>query len=95
MINNDWQKDPRLQNLDPAKLAYLNEFALHASQLSKGQILPTFLSLQAEAGKRGIQFSDEETALLVSVLAADMSPADKKRLDTLRFFAKKLAARSS
>lgn len=89
------KQDPRLSRMDPKKLQYLTDFARRVSSLPKDQILPAFLSLQMDAARKEIQFSDADTEFLVSILSADMTPAEKKRLETLRLLAKKLAARSS
>jgi|InofroStandDraft_1065614.scaffolds.fasta_scaffold15226_3 hypothetical protein len=95
MPPDNWKQDPRLQQMAPAKLDYLTTFADQISRLPKEQILPAFMSMQADAAQKGIRFSDPETELLVSVLTSGMSQAEKKKLETLRFIAKKLAARSS
>jgi len=95
MNQNNWKQDPRLKQMDPEKLNYLTSFADQITQLPKEQIMPAFMSMQADAAQKGIRFSDPETEVLVSVLTSGMSPAEKKKLETLRFIAKKLAARSS
>lgn len=86
-----WKNDPRLKDMDPKKLEYLTQFAEKVRQTPKSQLISTFLSLNADASQRGIHFTDEETELLVSILTAGFSPADKKRLDTLRLLSKKLS----
>ena len=95
MTSDSCKQDPRLKQMAPEKLNYLTSFADQVTRLSRGQILPAFMSMQADAAQKGIHFSDSETELLVSVLTAEMSPNEKKKLETLRFIAKKLAARSS
>lgn len=92
MNQNDWKQDPRLKQMPREKLDCLTEFADRISRLPKDQILPAFLGLQAEAARRGIRFTDEETELLVSVLSADMPPQDKKKLGALRSLANSLQA---
>ncbi len=92
MEGNDWKQDPRLAQMDPAKLKYLNDFAGRIRSLPKNQVMPALLSMQREAAASGIRFSDAETAVLISVLSAGMSPADKKRMEMLKFFAKKLSS---
>ena len=57
--------------------------------------MPAFMAMQMETSQKNISFSDSETDLLVSVISSRMSPAEKKKLETLRLLAKKLAARSS
>ena len=95
MNTEDWKEDPRLARLDPEKLKYITSLAERISSLPKDQLLPALLSLQMDAAKNGIRFTDEETDLLVSVISSQMPPAERKKLDTLKLLAKKLAARSS
>lgn len=86
----NWKDDPRLKEMDAKKLGYLNEFADRVRKAPKDQLMATFLSLNMEASQKGIQFTDQETELLVSILTANMSPAEKKRLETLKMLSKRL-----
>lgn len=95
MDNKDWKQDPRLAGMNPEKLKYITDFAERISHLPKDQMMPAFMAMQMEVSGKNLQFSDSETELLVSILSAGMTPAEKKKLDTLRLLAKKLAARSS
>lgn len=95
MEPHNWKQDPRLKQMPPEKLDYLTSFAQQVTQLPKDKILPAFVSMQMDAAQRGIQFSDSETEILVQVLTENMPPEEKKKLNTLHFIAKKLAARSS
>lgn len=92
---SNWKQDPRLRMMSQEKLDYITAFAERIGKLPKDQLLPAFMTMQMETAQSGIQFNDQETDLLVSVLTEKMSPAEKKKVDTLRIFAKKLAARSS
>lgn len=91
----NWKNDPRLNNMSKEKLDYITSFAERLGKMPKSQLMSTFLTMQAETSQKGIRFNDQETDLLVSVLSANMSPEERKRLDTLRMVAKNLAARSS
>ena len=95
MEQKDWKQDPRLAEMKPEKLRCLTDFAERISRLPKEQVLPSFMAMQMEMSQKNMNFSDSETDLLVSVISAGMSPAEKKKLETLRLLAKKLAARSS
>ena len=95
MTTYNWKQDPRLKQMAPEKLDYLTTFADQVTKLPKDQILPAFMSMQMDAARKGIHFSDPEAELLASVLTSGMSPAEKTKLEALRFIAKKLAARSS
>ena len=85
----DWKKDPRLKAMDPRKLEILEDFSRRLRRTPWPNTLSALLSLQAEAAAQGIQFTDQETSLLVSILAADMAPADQKKLSVLRMFSRK------
>lgn len=90
-MNTNWKQDPRLKNMNPKKLSLLTEFAKRVETTPKDQLLPTLLSLNAEASQKGIQFNDEETDLLISIMSANMNPNEKKRIDTLRLLSKNLS----
>lgn len=92
-MNNDWQKDPRLQSMSPEKIQFLKNFAGQLENAPKDQLLPRILSLAAQANSGNISFSSEETSLLTDILTSRLSPAEKKRLDMLRMLAQKAAPR--
>lgn len=89
------KNDPRLAGMDPVKLQYIEKIAAQISSQSKSDLLSTLLSLQADARKNNISFTDQESALLISIITSGMPPDEKKKIEMLHFFAKKLAARSS
>ena len=95
MANYEWRNDPRLKNIDAQKLDYITRLADQLQHTPKNQLVPTFLAIQTEIRQRKLDFSDSETELLISILTADMPPAERQRLETLKFLAKKLAVRSS
>ncbi len=95
MEYSTWKQNPRLKSMDPAKLDYIEAFAERIRNTPKNQLIPVFLSLQTEIHKQNMEFSNEETEILVDILTADMDAAQKQKLEMLKFFAKKLAARSS
>lgn len=56
-----WQEDPRLKQMDPKKLQYITDFAGRLTSMSKNQLIPALLQLQADAARNHIRFSDPET----------------------------------
>lgn len=93
-MNSNWKQDPRLKKMNPQKLALLNEFASRVEKTPQNQLMTTLMSLNAEASQKGIQFTNEETDLLVSIMSANMSPAEKNRMETLRMLSKNLMNRN-
>ncbi len=95
MEQKDWKQDPRLKELNQEKLQFITEFSQRLRTLPKNQVMPSFMAMQMDARKKGIQFTDSETDLLVTILCADMAPAEKKKVQALRTLAQKMAARST
>lgn len=93
--NDQWKSDPRLNDMDSAKIEFLTQFADRVQNLNKDQLLPAFTNIQKEAKSKGIEFNEAETALLMSVITAKMSPTELKRFEMLRNLAQKMAAKKS
>ncbi|MGC6175592.1 hypothetical protein [Lacrimispora sp. 38-1] len=93
-MNTNWKQDPRLKNMNPQKLSMLTEFAKRAESAPKDQLFPTLMSLSAEASQKGIQFSDEETDLLISIISANMNPGERQRIETIRMLSKNMMKRN-
>ena len=87
-MNEHWRQDPRLQGMNSQKLKYLADLAAQVEKTPKNKLLQLFMSISA--GSSQMDFSDSETDLLVSILTADMSKEEKKKLDTLRMLSRKL-----
>ncbi|MDR1547855.1 MAG: hypothetical protein LBT06_04610 [Hungatella sp.] len=94
-MNFNWKQDPRLRNMNPQKLSMLSEFAKRVESTPKDQLVPTLLNLNAEASRKGIQFNDEETDLLISIMSANMSANERKRIDTMRMLSKNFMKRNT
>lgn len=94
-MNANWKQDPRLKNMNPKKLALLNEFARRVENSPKDQLFQTLFSLNAEASQKGLHFSDEETDLLLSIMSSSMSPNEQKRMETLRLLSKNMMNRGT
>ena len=77
--------------VSPEKLTLLTQFAEQIERTDKNHLMEAFMTVNLEAQEKGLQFNDQETALLVSILSSNMSPKDRKRLELLKMIAKKMA----
>ena len=93
MVINDWRKDPSLKKMDPKKIEILADVSDRRTRTPGPQMLSLLRSLQAEAERKGIRFSDQETDVLVSILSAHMPPSEQKKLSVLRMFSRKMGSR--
>lgn len=82
-MRKDWQSNPQLKQMNPENIDFLSTYAERLSNTPKNLLMTVFLEMQDEARKKNIQFSDQETALMMHVLGADMNPEEQKRLETV------------
>lgn len=80
---------PEYQTLSPAKQALITEIVKDAANTSGDAMLPILLKAQSRMKSQGIQFTQEESAFLMSALMSDLSPADKAKFEMLKKFMKK------
>lgn len=92
-VNHSWRNDPRIQSMDPEKIRFLTELSDQIRHTPKNRLMNRFLSMNLEAQKQGISFSDQETDLLTEILVEYLDPADRGRLDLLRMLSKKISSR--
>lgn len=80
---DNWMNDPKLKNLDPAKLALLSSLASEGSNKKQSEMLPFLLSAMQSANNNGINFEGEEKNLLLEVLMQQLPPEDKVKAETI------------
>ncbi|MGN1083795.1 MAG: hypothetical protein ACI4QX_02225 [Lachnospiraceae bacterium] len=78
------KNSPEYQKLSPEKQALISEIVRDANGLSGDAALPLLLKAQARMKALGIQFTQEESAFLITALMADMSAAERAKFELLK-----------
>lgn len=88
MKQNDFdiKKDPRLNNIDPVKLKIILEIKEQSRHKSIEEMLPQIMQINNELNRRNMNFTKEESALLLDVIEETLPPADKKKFKMLKNF---------
>lgn len=92
-MEKSWKNDDRLKKLPPEKLTLLSSFADRLAQMPRHQLMPALMQLNKEAAAKGLTFTNEETDLITDILTQNFSPAEKKRLESLRALTKGFGSR--
>lgn len=82
-MNNNIFKNPAFSNLSPEKLQFLMEFQNMQKPSSMKDAAPFFMQSMKQAQNKGIQFSNEESSLLIEILKQNMSPEEQKKADMI------------
>ncbi len=77
---------PEFKNLNPLKQQIIKEVAGNSQNASIESMLPKIMSINKELSKRNLNFTKEETTLLINVLKESMSSAEQKKVDMLMGF---------
>ena len=84
MTTNKWMDDPVLNGLSNEKLEALTAIIEGAKGMEPRKMLTYFIQQSNLAGKKGINFTNKETELILNVLKEDMSPEEIKRIDMVK-----------
>ena len=88
--SKNWRSDPRLHNMDPAKIALLASFADELMKTPDNRKMQAFLSLNQKMRESSIFFSGNEQELLFEVLTESLSPAERQKAEMIRRLAGRL-----
>ena len=83
MNQNFFENNPMLQNMSPEKLQFLTSFANAKKPNSMQEMMPFLLSFINSAQSKNIQFSNNETDLLINILKQSMSPEESAKADKI------------
>ena len=80
-LNNNWINNPKLADIDKAKLEMLRSLASQGNTKGAGELLPFLLAAASQGKKSGMNFSASEISTIIDVLKAGKSPQEVQKLD--------------
>lgn len=83
MNEQDLFSTPEFNRLHPVKQQIIREVVKNNQYTSPEAMLPKILSINKELTKRNLNFTKEETNLLISIMKENMSPAERQKVDML------------
>lgn len=82
----DFFATPEFRKLHPVKQQVMKEIALNSEGTTPESMLPKILTVNNELSKRKLNFTKEETALLIRIMKQGMSPEEQQKVDMLMGF---------
>ncbi len=80
----NFYNDSRLKNISPMKLKLIREISMRSKGHSIEEMLPQIMSINKELKKRNLNFTKDESELIMDILTENMSPAERKRFAMLK-----------
>ncbi len=83
MNQKDFFSTPEFQKLHPVKKQIIQELVSDRESMSPETMLSKVMTINKELSKRNLNFSKEESSLLIQILKQSMSPSDQQKVDLL------------
>ena len=83
MNQKDFFSTPEFQKLHPVKKQIIQELASDRESMSPETMLSKVMTINKELSKRNLNFSKEESSLLIQILKQSMPPSDQQKVDLL------------
>lgn len=84
MADTSWTKNPKLNNIDPRKLAILVELVNELEGKTLDKALPHLVAANKKLKEENLSFSKDENELLVEILGKNMSSKEKKQFEMMK-----------
>lgn len=81
-LNNN----PKLQSIDPVKLKIIMEIKEKSKSKSIDELLPEIMRINKELNRRNMNFTKDESALLLDAIEESLNPAEKQKFKLIKEF---------
>lgn len=83
MNSPTWFQDPRVQNIDPAKLGLLLSLAEQIQGKSQRELMPIVAGAMASANRQKLRFTKEEFNLIFEIMKEGKSEKEQQDMDSM------------
>lgn len=83
---NDFTSTKEFQNLHPLKQQIIQELVQSSNNMPIEMMLPKIMGINKELSKRNLNFTKDESRLLIGILKEKMTPAERQKVDMLMSF---------
>lgn len=84
--SDSFDNNPKLRGVDPVKLKIIMEIREKSKTKSMEQLLPEIMKINQELNRRNMNFTKNETSLLMDAIEESLSPAEKQKFNMLKSF---------
>ncbi len=84
MADTSWTNNPKLNNVDPRKLAILLELMREAEGKSMDKLLPLLMNTNKRLQEQNLTFTKDESDMMIEILTKNMTPKEKQQFEMIR-----------
>ncbi|MBP1755011.1 MAG: hypothetical protein H6Q59_1409 [Firmicutes bacterium] len=84
MADTSWTNNPKLNNVDPKKLAILLELMKESEGKPMDKLLPLLMTTNKRLQEQNLTFTKDESDLMIDILTKNMTPKEKQQFEMIR-----------
>ncbi len=84
MADTSWTNNPRLNSVDPRKLAILLDLVKEAEGKPMDKLLPLLMTTNKRLQEQNLAFTKDESDLMIEILSKNMTPKEKQQFEMIR-----------
>lgn len=84
--SDSFDHNPKLRGVDPVKLKIIMEIREKSKTKSIEQLLPEIMRINQELNRRNMNFTKNETSLLMEAIEESLPPAEKQKFNMIKGF---------
>ncbi len=84
--NASFENNPKLTGIDPLKLKIILEIKNKSKNKSIEELLPEIMKINQELNRRQMNFTKQESELLLDAIEESLSPSDKQKFNMIKSF---------
>jgi hypothetical protein len=84
MADTSWSNNPKLNNIDPRKLAVLLELVKEAEGKPMDKLIPLIVNANKKLQQQNLSFSKDESDLMIEILTKNMTPKEKMQFEMIK-----------
>ncbi len=82
----NFMHNQKLSGIDPVKLKIIMEIREKSKNKSVEELLPEIMKINQELNRRNMNFSKNESEILMDIIEESLSPADRQKFNMLKGF---------
>lgn len=84
MADKSQNRNSKVKNIDPRKLAILLEVVKEAEGKSMDKVLPIIMGANKKMQEESLRFTKDESEYMMGLLSKNMSTKDRAQIDMIR-----------
>ena len=82
--NDSFENNPKLRGIDPLKVKIILEIKNKSQNKSMDELLPEIMKINQELNRRNMNFTKQESELLLDAIEESLSPSEKQKFNMLK-----------